>query len=111
MGWKGPRAKAKIVLKSVSKVDQLGSMHNFKFQTFLNKNPPNTGLDLNTSGRELDVKEGGVALPVGDQVGGDAGVEAGAGLGDVLDDESLVSENNSTSNVLINSLSLGKQTR
>ena len=37
---KGPRAKTKIVLKSVSKVDQLGSMHNLKFQTFLNKNPP-----------------------------------------------------------------------
>ena len=41
MGRKGPRAKTKIVLKSVSKVDQLGSMHNLKFQTFLNKNHPN----------------------------------------------------------------------
>ena len=41
MGRKGPRAKTKIVLKSVSKVDQLGSMHNLKCQTFLNKNPPN----------------------------------------------------------------------
>ena len=40
MGRKGPRAKTKIVLKSVSKVDQLGSMPNLKFQTFLNKNPP-----------------------------------------------------------------------
>ena len=36
MGRKGPRAKTKIVLKSVSKVDQLGSMHSLKFQTFLN---------------------------------------------------------------------------
>ena len=33
MGRKGPRAKTKIVLKSVSKVDQLGSMHNLKFST------------------------------------------------------------------------------
>ena len=40
MGRKGPRAKTKIVLKSVSKVEQLGSMPNLKFQTFLNKNPP-----------------------------------------------------------------------
>ena len=40
MGGKGPRAKTKIVLKSVSKVDQLGSLHNLKFQTCLNKNPP-----------------------------------------------------------------------
>ena len=40
MGRKGPRAKTKIVLKSVSKVDQLGSLHNLKFQTCLNKNPP-----------------------------------------------------------------------
>ena len=31
IGRKGPRAKTKIVLKSVSKVDQLGSMHNLKF--------------------------------------------------------------------------------
>ena len=45
MGRKGPRAKTKIVLKSVSKVDQLGSMHNLKFQTFLNKNPPNGHYD------------------------------------------------------------------
>ena len=41
MGRKGPRAKTKIVLKSVSKVEQLGSMPNLKFQTFLNKNHPN----------------------------------------------------------------------
>ena len=44
MGRKGPRAKTKIVLKSVSIVDQLGSMPNLKFQTFLNKNHPNTTL-------------------------------------------------------------------
>ena len=41
MGRKGPGAKTKIVLKSVSKMQQLGSMQNLKFQTFLNKNPPN----------------------------------------------------------------------
>ena len=40
MGREGPRAKTKIVLKSASKVDQLGSMHNLRFRTFLNKNPP-----------------------------------------------------------------------
>ena len=32
--------KQKKILKSVSKVDQLGSLHNLKFQTCLNKNPP-----------------------------------------------------------------------
>ena len=36
LGRKGPRAKTRIILKSVSKVDQIGSMHNSKFQTFLN---------------------------------------------------------------------------
>ena len=46
MGTKGLRAKTKIVLKSVSKVDQLGSMHNLKFQTFLNKNPRSAWLVL-----------------------------------------------------------------
>ena len=42
MGRKGPRAKTKIVLKSVKQWEQLGNMHNLKFQTFLNKNHPNT---------------------------------------------------------------------
>ena len=46
MGRKGPTAKTKIVLKSVSIGDQLGSMPNLKFQTFLNKNPPNVLLSL-----------------------------------------------------------------
>ena len=32
MGRKGPRAKTKIVLKSVSKVDQLGSLHSAQFE-------------------------------------------------------------------------------
>ena len=41
MGRKGPRAKTKTVLKTVSIVDQLGIMPNSKFQTFLNKNHPN----------------------------------------------------------------------
>ena len=40
MGRKGPRAKTKTVLKSVSKWEQFGSMQNLKFQTLLNKNPP-----------------------------------------------------------------------
>ena len=40
MGRRGPSPKTKIVLKSVSKVDQLGTMPNLKCQTFLNKNPP-----------------------------------------------------------------------
>ena len=40
MGRKGPRAKTKTVLKSVSKWQQFGSMPNLKFQTFLNKNHP-----------------------------------------------------------------------
>ena len=40
MGRKGPRAKTKIVLKSVNQWEQLGNMHNLKFQTFLNKNHP-----------------------------------------------------------------------
>ena len=34
MGRKGPRAKTKTVLKSVSKWEQFGSMQNLKFQTF-----------------------------------------------------------------------------
>ena len=33
MGRKGPRAKTKIVLKSVSKMQQLGSKPNLKFLT------------------------------------------------------------------------------
>ena len=41
MGRKGPKAKTKTVLKSVSKWAQFGSMQNFKFQTLLNKNHPN----------------------------------------------------------------------
>ena len=40
MGRKGPRAKTKIDLKSVKQWEQLGNMHNLKFQTFLNKNHP-----------------------------------------------------------------------
>ena len=49
MGRKGPRAKTKIVLKSVSKVEQLGSMPNLKFRTFLNKNHPTTTTISNIS--------------------------------------------------------------
>ena len=47
MGRKGPRAKTKTVLKTVSIVDQLGIMPNSKFQTFLNKNPPTPVAILN----------------------------------------------------------------
>ena len=43
MGRKGPRAKTKIVLKSVKQWEQLGNMLNLKFQTFLNKNHPTNG--------------------------------------------------------------------
>ena len=46
MGKKGPRAKTKTVLKSVSKMQQFGSMQNLRFQTFLNKNPPKLAKDL-----------------------------------------------------------------
>ena len=42
MGRKGPRAKTKIVLKSVSKIHKLGCRHDLKLQTFLNKNPPSS---------------------------------------------------------------------
>ena len=34
MGRKGPRAKTKIVLKSVKQWEQLGNMHNWKFRNF-----------------------------------------------------------------------------
>ena len=44
MGRKGPRAKTKTVLKSVSQLAQFGTMQNLKFQTFLNKNHPNNTL-------------------------------------------------------------------
>ena len=40
MGRKGPRAKTKTVLKSVSKWEQFGGMQHLKFQTLPNKNPP-----------------------------------------------------------------------
>ena len=43
MGRKGPRVRTKIVLKSVKQWEQLGDMHNLKFQTFLNKNHPVSG--------------------------------------------------------------------
>ena len=61
MGRKGPRAKTKSVLKSVSKVQKLGSMPNLKFQTFLNKNHPapldkKTLTRISMSGREHLVK-------------------------------------------------------
>ena len=46
MGRKGPRAKTKTVLKTVSIVDQLGIMPNSKFQTFLNKNHPNVAAQI-----------------------------------------------------------------
>ena len=40
MERKGPRVKTKIDLKSMSKLNQLGSMHNLEFQRYLTKNPP-----------------------------------------------------------------------
>ena len=39
MGKKGPRAKTKTVLKSVSKMQQFGSMQNFK-KTFIKEESP-----------------------------------------------------------------------
>ena len=44
MGRKGPKAKTKTVLKSVSKWEQFGSMQNLKFQTLPNKNHPSVRL-------------------------------------------------------------------
>ena len=40
MGREGRRAKTKTVMKPVKQWEQLGSMQNWKFQTFGNKNPP-----------------------------------------------------------------------
>ena len=40
MGREGRRAKTKTVLKPVKQWEQLGSMPNWKFRNFLNKNPP-----------------------------------------------------------------------
>ena len=44
MGREGRRAKTKTVLKPVKQWEQLGSMQNWKFESFGNKNPPTTGL-------------------------------------------------------------------
>ena len=41
MGRKGHRAKTKTVLKPVKQWEQHGSMQNWKFKIFGNKNPPN----------------------------------------------------------------------
>ena len=40
MGREGRRAKTKTVLKPVKQWEQLGSMQNWKFENFGNKNPP-----------------------------------------------------------------------
>ena len=40
LGREGPREKTKTVLKSEKQWEQPGSMQNWKFQTFLNKNYP-----------------------------------------------------------------------
>ena len=53
MGRRGPRAKTKIVLKSVGKVEQLGSIPNLKCQTSLNKNHPT---QICSSGAKLENK-------------------------------------------------------
>ena len=44
MGREGHKAKTKRVLKPVKQREQLGSMQNWKFESFGNKNPPTTGL-------------------------------------------------------------------
>ena len=41
MGRKGPRAKTKTVMKSVSQWAKFGTMQNLKFQTLPHKNHPN----------------------------------------------------------------------
>ena len=59
MGRKGPRAKTKIVLKSVKQWEQLGNMHNLKFQTFLNKNNINSRYKISKEeGANLNVRGG-----------------------------------------------------
>ena len=54
MGRKSRRAKTKTVLKSVSKMQQLGSMRNLEFQTLANKNHPTTlnGCNCFASGKD-----------------------------------------------------------
>ena len=54
----------------------------------------------------LDVEEESVALAVRHHVGGDAGVEAGLVGGDALEDEGLVTQDDSIGHILIYSLSL-----
>ena len=49
MGRKGSRAKTKTVLKSVSKMQQLGSMPNLRLLTFLKKESPYYVARLKTS--------------------------------------------------------------
>ena len=54
----------------------------------------------------LDVEEQSVALAVRHHVGGHAGVEAGLAGVDSLEDEGLVTQDDSIGHILINSLSL-----
>ena len=56
MGRKGPRAKTKTVLKSVSKLQQFDGMPNLKFQTLLNKNPPNIRNGCRNMGQKISEK-------------------------------------------------------
>ena len=55
MGRKGPRAKTKTVLKSVSKWAQFGSMQNLKFQTLPDKNPPSDNMRASIKFREIQL--------------------------------------------------------
>ena len=54
----------------------------------------------------LDVEVQGVALPVRHSVGGDAGVEAGPGLLDWLEDQGLVAEYDALRHILLQPLAL-----
>ena len=57
----------------------------------------------------LDVEEQSVALAVRHHVGGDAGVEAGLVGVDGLEDEGLVTKDDATGHILVNSLSLRRR--
>ena len=73
--------------------------HIFRYSKKYPPQPPITSLTL-------DVEEESVALAVRHHVGGDAGVEAGLLGGDGLEDEGLVTQDDSIGHILINSLSL-----
>ena len=83
MGRKGPRAKTKTVLKSVSKWAQFGSMQNLKFQTLPHKNHPIVVvIGVTTAAPEPEPADGG-ACAVGGYVVADDQASVGAAVADV----------------------------